>query len=667
MIDRNFTTGRRSFSRLFCFGWFLVLLSGWFPYLIGLDTFIHFWRVETFSSVWLLATLGYLLFSQKESIKNFNLPPREIKLIVLPLAAFVVWSAASMLWAASWKSALYHTLIWAEYLIFYCLVTVLIRSEKNYRMFLKCLTAAFLLIAVPAVIEFGYFTAFNGGGTTLGIRFAKYGEQIVTFLPLLIVGTLKLKGKSFALGTAAMTVLCLLIIATLGRANLFLFGAGVIGTLIIFVYQKGWARFRRRILIFCTALILAPILLNCLTFFSDEPGIPMVNRIKETSGVTYSGNFRKLTTAISLEMFAAHPLSGIGADNFGMQFNNFRAEYARTHPNDGNLSVAESELAERSHNEFLQIAAELGTIGILIFFCFLGGIALTAVRAAKIRRDWLKPSAALLGIVLFLLSSLVSSFSFRLVQNGFVFFFVLAVAVKYLVKTGNDHLIEAKSVAPKFLKLGYAAAILVCMLMLVYCLPRVAAAALSARAFQIQDLNEAKTIFQTSNNLDGENPAPHYFLGLRYFKAKKFAEAVPEFQTSIKLGAATSADYNYLAAAQILAGDGAGAEQTFAEAVNLYPFSPFVRTRCGVILENNGKPQLAAEQFKRALELDSKQANTWRVLIEKGVTAAAQTSLKDDNYAKVDFLMPFQTVAAVEAEREIIHPEEKIQMSFDAP
>ncbi len=664
MIDRQFIKNHRSFLLLFCFGWCLVLLTGWFPFLIGLDTFIHFWRVETFASIWLLATLGYLFFTNKNIALKFNLPSREIKLIILPLTAFIVWSAFSIGWATSWKSVLYHTLIWAEYLIFYLLVRFLIGSEKNYRLFLKLLTAVFLLIAVPAIIEFGYFTA-TGGSTTLGIRFAKYGEQIVAFLPLPVVAVLRFKGKIFAYGTAAATILCLLIFSTLGRTNIVLFGVGVFGSLIIFIIFNGWKPFQRRILIFSAVLIAAPILISCLTFLSEKPEVPIINRMKEAAVDNYSGNFRKLTTSISLEMIKKHPISGIGADNFGMQFNDYRAEYAAQNSGDVNLSVAEIELAERAHNEFLQIGAELGVVGIAIFICFLIGILILAVSSFRKSGDRLKASAALLGLALFLLSSLVSSFSFRLEQNGFVFFFVLAVAVKYSVKTGNK-LTDVKSpvIFSKHLKPACLAGMIVCVSMLALCLTRLASAVYSNRANQSADILQAQELFQTSENLDSENPNPHYFLGLKLFKAKRFAESVPEFKTAIKLGAATSPIYNYLAAAQLLSSDPAGAEQTFAEAVNLYPFSTFVRARYAAILEGNGKFAVAQTQFNRALELDPQQARTWQAVINQGIKKAAEESLKNDNYAKIDYLLPTRAVEAVKDEREIVHPEEKIEMNF---
>ena len=122
-----------------------------------------------------------------------------------------------------------------------------------------------------------------------------------------------------------------------------------------------------------------------------------------------------------------------------MQVNNYRVEYAAVHPDDPNLAFAENEIPEHAHNEFLQIAAELGVVGSLIFLWFFSGIVVMTYRAAS-------QSAAALplsncsnsGSVGVHLQFARSAYSFRLIQNGFVFFFVLAVASKLLLRRDNS-------------------------------------------------------------------------------------------------------------------------------------------------------------------------------------------------------------------------------------
>ena len=643
---------------LFAVGWCLVLMSGWIPVLIGLDTFTHFWRVEVAASFFLLVVLANLLYRNSDKFASFAVSRREINFVVLPILLFIVWSGLSIIWSPSWKSALYHTLIWSEYLVFYLLIRAVLSVRGSYAILLTLLTVVFLIIGLPAVIEYFGFL-YLGGATTLGVRYAKYGEQINTFFPLLLVGVLSLRGRNFWLGLLALTALWLFLISSFGRINILLFVGGTIAVAaLVFVFRR-FHQYRRKMLFIGLALIVAPFPLHTLMLFAAENNTTVVDRIND-SGANYSGNFRKLTASISGEMIKTHPLIGVGADNFGSQFNEYRKIYAAQNPSDVNLSVAETELAERSHNEFLQIAAELGAVGSLIFLWFLSSIGLMIFSALKNRRRVsLFPLAALLGAGLFLASSLVSSFSFRLMQNGFVFFFVLAVAAKYLLKsksanqTAADQRFSAKS--PAFACAGIA----VCLLMLGWCAVRVTSAVYTLNASRTTEIERAKLLFETAFKLDDENADAHYLYGKRLLENKNYAEAAAQFRQTIDKQAATSPIFSYLAAAQTLSGDTDGAEKSFAEAVKLYPFSPFVRTRYALLLKANNQNAAAEQQLNFAFNLSRPQTVSWVNLMNDGVYAASQKSSGDPNIATIEELTPWQAVEAVTDEREILHPEEK--------
>ena len=644
---------------IFCVGWCLVLLSGWIPFLIGLDTFTHGWRVETAASVFLLVVPVYLLYRNSDVFSLSALSRHEINFIVLPILLFIVWSALSILWSSSWKSAFYHTLMWGEYLIFYLLVRSVLEVRGSFRISITLVTTVFLIIALPAIIEYFGFLYF-GGASTLGVRFAKYGEQINTFFPLLIVGVLVSRGKLFIAGLLAVTMLWLFMFSGFGRTNILLFAGGtIVLTLTVFIFKR-FHKHRRKMTLVAAVLIVAPFLYHAPTLLVEKD-FSIVARAGDAD-TEYSGNFRKLTAAISVEMIKTHPLIGIGADNFGLQFNKYREIYAEKNPSDSNLVVAEVELAERSHNELLQIALELGIVGLIIALWFISGIVSMAFSALKNwRRVSLFSLAALLGLGLFAASSMVSSFSFRFIQHGFVFFFVLAVAAKLLIREKRTEKTAAQK--PFFIKFSpfvYAAGIIVCLSMLGFCAVRVASALYVAEANRTESLDAAISLYQTAVKLDDENANAPYFCGQRLLTAGRYGEAIPQFTETIAKQAATSPNYSYLAAAQTLSGDAHGASQTFAAAVKLYPFSPFVRTRYALLLKADNQPAEAERQMNFALALNRPQAVTWSNFISGGVFTATKKSFDDPNISKVEKLMPFQAVIPVTIEREIVHPEEKV-------
>src|SRR5690606_3744672 len=208
------------------------------------------------SSVFMAAVLGFLLFTAK----GFSISRDEAAFIIVPICAFIVWSAVSMLWAPSTASVLHHTLMWCLYLSFYLVVRgILEKNDRSYDVFLTALSLVFVFYSIPAVIEYCGFLVF-GGSTTLGIRFAKYGEQINTLMPLVLVAAVRSEGKKFVLWSVAIVMFWLLIVCSLGRINMIVFvilAVMMIGTVLIF------ARFRsylRKALIIVGACILSAVI-----------------------------------------------------------------------------------------------------------------------------------------------------------------------------------------------------------------------------------------------------------------------------------------------------------------------------------------------------------------------------------------------------------------------
>jgi len=259
--------------------------------------------------------------------------------------------------------------------------------------------------------------------------------------------------------------------------------------------------------------------------------------------------------------------------------------------------------------------------------------------------------ASFIGLTLFLASSLVTSYSFRLMQNGFVFFFVLAVAASRSFKAVN---IEQGSNVSFFsrgrLKFAVSTGVCLSLLLTAYCVVRVSSVAITENANATARLDEAIPQYRFAMLLDDENPEAPYFLGLRSIEQGHPADAIPYLQDSVRIGKARSSDLSFLATAQELSGDTAGAEQTFEQAVLLYPRSPFVLTRYAALLQKNGKAERASETLTRARTIDQKQANSWWAMITISPQAAADLKPQDSMYA-------------VKAEREILHPEEKLALT----
>lgn len=641
-------------SNLFIFGLAVVMLTFLNPYFPGYHSFIHMWQAEVMAGLLLLSTFAILLVSKPSVAQPIRVEtPYHL---IFPLVAFSLWSLLSTLWAPSWRSSLHHTFLWSAFILFYLIFKQIVSTERGYRRLLTMLTIVLVLHAIPVVVEYEAFLVF-GGSSTLGMRFAKYGELVNTLLPLILVAVVRSTGKKFVLGTVAIVLLWLLVFCSFGRINILLFAAAFSSTVITILIFKRFRSYKFKALGIGLACLLVLLPLNAPAFFaSGVSEIPIAQRLGDEAGMSSSNGFRKLMISLSLEMFKSKPIVGVGADNFGTEVNKYRKAYAENIPADPNLAFAESEIPERAHNEFLQVLSELGIVGLGLFLWFLIGILIVFLRS---RRPFaLRSIAAFFGIGCFLVSSLVSSYSFRFVQNGLVFFIVLAV----LSNLSNRRRTPERSLEPVKIRIVCSAGIMVSLLLLAYHVPRAVAAYRIARAEQ-SSYEDARSSLASARTLDPESPIAYRVEGMLLFERREFAEASRFLQRMIDLGHATSTDFSYLASSQFLSNDIEGAEKTLKEAISLYPHSTFLRVRLSVIQSALGKVEESNDQFEFTKTIDARQALTWRNFIERGAEYASHRSFAEKLPGVMD-LHPNQAIYAVQREREIRFPEEKSKIDF---
>ena len=104
---------------------------------------------------------------------------------------------------------------------------------------------------------------------------------------------------------------------------------------------------------------------------SDETSLGERYEAPTTAESLIQGNSvmpRLLFWMVALRMFQDHPVTGIGLGNYKILFMPYE-ENVRASPLDGRLDTFYAR-AEAAHNDYVQIAAELGIGGILVVFAF---------------------------------------------------------------------------------------------------------------------------------------------------------------------------------------------------------------------------------------------------------------------------------------------------------
>jgi len=143
---------------------------------------------------------------------------------------------------------------------------------------------------------------------------------------------------------------------------------------------------------------------------------------------------RLLLWKVSLNMIEENPLVGVGFNKFDVAYNNYQADYFAK----GNGSNTEKLLADNvrhAHNEYLQLGAEIGLIGLLIFL----GIIFSAFKFSVINNDLITVKqlterviiniSAKAGFIALLIFALFS-FPLHILPNLINFVFLLAVTSK---------------------------------------------------------------------------------------------------------------------------------------------------------------------------------------------------------------------------------------------
>ncbi len=329
-------------------------------------------------------------------------------------------------------------------------------------------------------------------------------------------------------------------------------------------------------------------------------------------------------------MFSANPLVGVGADNFGQEFHRYRQRYVASNPDDPNHVIGEAEIAERAHNEYLQILSELGLVGILIFAVFLFGILYFVSRVARSGLDVnFVSAAAFFGVAAFLISSLATSYSFRLASNGLVFFVVLAVAVGTSRRKDLDD--ETKTSPSRIIPYLICFAGLFGAASLLYLsVYRLTAVHYQLAAVREESPDTTESLLQKAIAIDPENANLYATYGSFLLANERPGEATPYFRSAIDLARSTSIDYSTLAASHIINGDLDGALRTIEEGISIYPKSVFLRVRRSVLLNELGRFEDSERELDIAKGIDEPQALSWRNFLQYGGRIAAIRAARDN-------------------------------------
>jgi tetratricopeptide (TPR) repeat protein len=372
-----------------------------------------------------------------------------------------------------------------------------------------------------------------------------------------------------------------------------------------------------------------------------------VTRLQTATGTDDPNtSVRLLCWAVGLEMLRDRPLTGVGAGNYDTAYPDARARFAAEHPGSRLVALSEEMLVERTHNEYIQILAELGATGFALFLLFCVALIAAAWRVLRRARSPLA-LGGVCSLAVFALSSGASSVSFRWTGSGLIFFFAAALVMRFSARDAGT--VKRRIVlAPAFARAALVSALALSLLILFGRGAQATNAFLQNMAAAAADKGRAEQLFERALAWNPLDAAAHFNYGMwLYMKKRAPQEAVPHLRYSVARGYNSSVCYAYLAAAEAGAGDMSAAERTLSEAVSVYPLSVFLRVRHAAALAEAGRPADAGEEYLRALALNPRTARGWRQLISFGRKAAKEAAFHDKGIAAAGELTPENCIFAV--------------------
>jgi O-antigen ligase len=643
--------------------WPLALLTPFVPGLPRPTNGGFTWRQELTVAVLTALTFALLLRRRDASGRdaaggnNAHDFTRAGWLTAIPLAALVLWGTASILWATNVFAALHYSLSWVAYLLFFLLMLRASASPRVLRSSLVLLATVVLVISAANIV--GYF-----GTTKSLLGQTGLGEPVAVSIPLFAALALRVRrARTAFLGGLTAVLAWLSVIQIAERAS---FIAVCAGLLLLAASSVCTPRFRprgmMRVALLGLAFVACLVLQAAPTPFEQSVRPPSVlTRLGETSRTDLNSRARFLYWAAAVEMWRARPLTGVGAGGFSSHLPEARAAFASTHPGSSLTAINEQYLCAGAHNEYLQIFAELGAVGLALFVAFCAALMWAAWRALRTARSPVVPGA-LASLAVFAVSSGASAVSFRWMGSGLMFFFAAALVTRFAFRA-EQHVVPLRASVRRGISLAHArgALALGCALsLLVACVMATQATSvlLIATAQASADGTRAESLYRSALSANPLNPATHYHFGTWLFFNKREREATAHLRYALARGFSTSTCYGYLAGAESSAGELESAERTLAAGVSAYPRSVFLRARHASALARLGRTGESELEMSAAILLDSRAARGWRQLIDNDIDAAIAAVKRDPGgVAMPGELEPEDAVFAVLEENERRFPQ----------
>jgi len=380
-------------------------------------------------------------------------------------------------------------------------------------------------------------------------------------------------------------------------------------------------------------LLLLTFLVITIIYSTDNPLNKSAITVAERAISTFdeqdpSINTRMLIWRTTFKMIKDKPIFGSGIGNFRMNYLDYQAQYLKENPNYIKYYTKVGE----AHNEYLQIGAELGIIGLglfLLIFYFIFHTVFNFYRRNKNGKDKLIILGLIMGITCFMIHNLFA-LVFRVPVLGVIFFIIVGLTIKYAEDcNASENYVPDKmikkinlSINPR-IKIIFFIMLFIAMILLVDALvikPYVAEIYYSKGIVNNEKGSyvDAASNFEYATQLDPYNGRILHASGTSYFNLMIYDKAENILQRAKKYIVDVNT-YDNLGLLYSRLKKYTKAEEEFKKAIYLNPEFTKVYYDLGYLYFIQEKYDDTVEQWNKILEIEPNFPNTYIILNNLGI------------------------------------------------
>jgi len=371
--------------------------------------------------------------------------------ILIPLALFGLAGLFSLIHAVNRAEAVQMLLVSASFVQLLVILVHVTRREHDAALLIGALLLAGTVAGLIGLLQYLGILGAALGRTGPSAMTSTFGNQnylggflACGFFPFaaLAVRTGRVVLRVLAAFLGAFSLAMMILINQMALPFALLAGSAV-GTMLALLAGARHKRLPTKpLLVFLTvAAVMATVIAVRIWPHAEEERSPTRQLLEDNSI-----DSRLLFWSVGWEMLEDRPLTGIGLGNYRFLYTPYEAK-VRTESGDALFPKAATR-TEVAHNDYVQVAAELGMGGILAMVAFLAVLAwivwarLAASRNSSSRTAWILLLAA--GVTVFLAHALVS-FPLHLPASALVATVLLALLFSPITgEAGASHVILSR-------------------------------------------------------------------------------------------------------------------------------------------------------------------------------------------------------------------------------